>query len=344
MKTQTFLAEKVTIAVPLSFFLRTFAPMNYRLDYQTVCFGPAVRKDCVATVGMFDGVHTGHQFVAGHVCRRARERGLLPAVVTFHQPPRQVLQPGWHPQLLCSPEEKLALLRQTGIGCCFVLAFSRDMAALSAYDFMRLMRDKMHVRVLLTGYDNRFGHRCNESFEDYARYGHELGIEVESLPPAPAGEDGCRASSSHVRQLLCEGHVGEAARCLGRYYTLAGTVVSGEHIGRQLGFPTANLRPDCADQLVPAAGAYAVRVRIEGVNELLEGMTNIGTRPTFDGQQTTLETHIFGFSGNVYGRRINISFIARLRDEHPFSSAEALTTQLRQDAAKAMNILSTHKT
>jgi riboflavin kinase/FMN adenylyltransferase len=180
------------------------------------------------------------------------------------------------------------------------------------------------------------------------RYGRELDMEVISLPPAPASiAPGLSSPTSHtlssslIRRLLTEGHVREAAAGLGYPYTIMGTVEHGEHIGTRLGFPTANLMPIDSQQLIPAPGVYAVKVRLEHSMEQKHGMMNIGRRPTFDGTRQTLETHIFQLHDDLYGQRLLVSFVERLRDEQRFDSVEALKAQLQQDKAAAEAALST---
>ena len=299
-----------------------------------------LRVPCVATIGFFDGVHRGHRFLINKVIETARHYGMASTAITFAVHPRQVLQPDWRPQLLSTLDEKTELLGQTGIDYLVVLPFDADMAALSAYDFMSdVLVRRLGVQVLVTGYDNRFGHRAPgsvEGFEDYVRYGRELGMEVLSCSPFDA--DAVRVSSSQVRRLLQAGDVGLAARCLGRPYQLTGTVVRGEHVGTGLGFPTANLLPS-ADKLRPAPGVYAVRVRVGDLQEQLPGMMNIGRRPTFNGDHLTLETHIFHFTGNLYGQQMTVGFVHRLRSEMKFDSREALAAQLAVDARQSEEIL-----
>lgn len=294
---------------------------------------------CVATIGMFDGVHLGHRFVIDCLRQEAARRGLPACVITFDRHPRQVVQPDWQPQLLSTLPEKLTLLAQTGIEQCVVLPFTPDMAALSAHDFMQqVLKEQIGAKVLLTGYDNHFGHRVkgvSESFEDYRRYGQELGIEVIALPPRPSTLN-LPPSSSLIRHLLQEGRIDEANKVLGHPYTVSGTVVTGEHIGTHLGFPTANLQPDDPCKLIPANGVYAVKARLEDSMEQKHAMTNIGRRPTFNpSPSTTIETHILRHDGKLYGQYMTVSFIHRLRDEKRFDSPEALAEQLRQDAATA---------
>lgn len=296
---------------------------------------------CVATVGFFDGVHRGHLFLIDKVKDTARQMDMASMVVTFAVHPRQVLRPDWHPQLLSTLDEKIALLEQTGVDQLVVLPFDATMAALSARDFMGdVLLRQLGVRVLVTGYDNRFGHRTadsEEGFDDYVRYGRELG--VSALPCSPFNADEVRVSSSQIRRFLQDGEAGLAARCLGRFYELTGEVVRGEHIGTELGFPTANLLPSCTDKLVPAPGVYAVKVRVGDSQEELHGMMNIGRRPTFDGGHLTLEIHIFHFNANLYGQQLRVSFVHRLRSEMKFDNREALSVQLAADARQSEEIL-----
>ena len=209
----------------------------------------------VATIGMFDGVHLGHQFVLHHVVETAREQGLQSMAITFDQTmPRD--------QVLTSLSAKRLLLSKTGIDRIEVLQFTDELRQMTAREFMQqVLKEQLNVKILLTGYDNRFGHNREEGFDDYVRYGQELGIEVKSLPPVPSKGRGRTISSSFIRQLLTEGHVGKASEGLGYPYTILGRVEHGEHVGTQLGFPTANLVPVDEKQLIPAAGAWCLRCK-----------------------------------------------------------------------------------
>ena len=315
---------------------------RHRIQMRTIHLNTPIQEPvpCVATIGMFDGVHLGHRFVIDCLRQEAARRGLPACVITFDRHPRQVVQPDWQPQLHSTLPEKLTLLALTGIELCVVLPFTPDMAALSAHDFMQqVLKEQIGAKVLLTGYDNHFGHRTkgvSESFEDYRRYGQELDIEVIALNPRPST---LTPSSSLIRHLLQEGRIDEANEALGHPYTVSGTVVTGEHIGTHLGFPTANLQPDDPCKLIPANGVYAVKARLEDSLEQKHAMTNIGRRPTFSeflpSTLTTIETHILRHDGKLYGQYMTVSFIHRLRDEKRFDSPEALVEQLRQDAATA---------
>ena len=271
----------------------------------------------VATIGMFDGVHRGHQFVLQHVTGEARQRGLQSMAITFDKS---------GPQMLTSLDQKRLLLTKTGIDRIEVLTFNDALRQMTAREFMEHeLRDRLNVKVLLTGYDNRFGHNRAEGFDDYVRYGRELGIEVLQLPQE--GE----ISSSIIRQLITDGDISKADELLGHPYTITGRVEHREHIGTRLGFPTANIVVDDQCQLIPAPGVYAVRVRLDDSMEQKHAMMNIGTRPTFDGHQTTLEVHVLRLHENLYGRQLTISFVERLRDERRFDTIEELKAQLQND-------------
>ena len=285
----------------------------------------------IATIGFFDGVHIGHCHLINMLKKVARERGVEACVITFDRHPRQVVQPEWCPEMLTTLEEKTQLLKATGIDRCEVLHFDREMANHSAHDFMlHTLKEKLGVSILVTGYDNRFGHNRSEGFEDYVRYGKEIGIEVIKGEELTDGSN--NVSSSSIRRMLKEGRIEDATRCLGREYQLTGTVVGGEHIGRTIGFPTANIRPDDSSKLIPANGVYAVDVWSQAGDINRErAMLNIGTRPTFNGTATTIEVHIPHFAGNLYGSTLSIAFLRKIREERKFDSPEALVEQLNKD-------------
>jgi riboflavin kinase/FMN adenylyltransferase len=306
---------------------------------------PKMGSGCVATIGMFDGVHQGHQLLISMVTEKARVSGLASMVITFDNAPRQVLDPKFRPQLLTTLEEKTEAIKKLGIDQLTVLPFTRETALLPARTFMqKILKEELSVKMLITGYDNHFGHRpigqsYNEGFNDYVRYGQELDMEVirgdVELTP-----DGTRPlSSSVIRKLLAEeGNVGMMSQCLGRYYQLRGKVESGEHIGHRLGFPTANVQPDNPFKVIPASGAYAVWATL-GDGQQRAAMMNIGTRPTFDGHNRTLEVNILDFNGDLYGQAVTITFVERLREERRFDSPEALVEQLNEDQEQAKRIL-----
>ena len=291
-----------------------------------------------ATIGCFDGVHRGHQMLVQMMVRQAQERGLKPIAVTFDRLPRQLFDPDFHPQVLSTLDEKVTYLKELGVEEVVVLPFTHQLAALSAEAFMReILRDQLSVKLLVTGYDHRFGHDRSEGFNDYVRYGQGLGIDVVRGDVAMMG-DQMAVSSTVIRQLLAEeGRVEAMPDVLTRRYMLSGRVVSGEHIGHELGFPTANLEPDCQEKLIPASGAYAVWAIVD--DQRMPAMMNIGTRPTFEGKRQTLEVHILADVGNLYGRKMTVEFVSRLRAEQRFDTREALIAQLEHDKRTTEELL-----
>ena len=294
----------------------------------------------VATIGFFDGVHGGHRFLIRQVREAAALRGLASAVITFPEHPRAVMHPDFHPELLSTCNEKLELLAQTGIDRCVLLDFTPELAALSARQFMEMLHGQYAIRALVIGYDHRFGHGRSEGFDDYVRYGNELGMEV--LPAEayhlPASDCPLPVCSSSVRRLLREGDVASAARYLGYPYFLNGIVVGGFRMGRRIGYPTANLQVNDECKIIPARGVYAVRVEVDGC--IYGGMLNIGCRPTFDnGANTTIEAHIFDFKSDIYNHSLRLFFVQRIRSERKFASVEELVAQLHQDAETARGML-----
>ena len=287
-------------------------------------------RPCVATIGFFDGVHRGHQFLIANVMEEARKAGLQSLVITFDRHPRQVLSQNYQPRLLTTLERKLQLLSLTGVDNVAVLHFTKEMAALSARDFMQqILHDKLNVRELIIGYDNRFGHNRTEGFDDYVGYGKEMGIKVMQSTPFSVGD--IKVSSSLTRSFLEGGEVEMAARCLGRPYELSGTVVKGFQQGRKLGFPTANLDTGDSGLLIPKGGVYAVKASIDDHQRLMPAMMDIGTRPTYGGTKLSLETNIFNFHGCLYGKPLSVQFIKRIRDDIKFDSIESLAAQIRKD-------------
>ena len=297
----------------------------------------AMTEPCVATIGFFDGVHRGHQFLISHLVETARQDGMPAVVITFDEHPRKVLQSDYQPEMLSTLDSKLLLLSKTEVDDAVVLHFTREMAAMSAREFMQqVLHDHLHVKKLFIGYDHRFGHNREETFDDYVRYGKEMGIEV--IRNEAFQIDGINISSSVIRSFLKEGEVDMANQCLGYPYTIIGKVVNGYHEGRKLGFPTANLDLSHFGQMIPAPGVYAVKARLEGTVVWKQGMMNIGTRPTFDGKQLTLETHIFNFEGDIYDQLLLVSFVKRIRGERKFESPEELTAQLKEDEQMIINL------
>jgi hypothetical protein len=296
------------------------------------------RKPMVATIGFFDGVHLGHRFLIDNVVSAAKEEGWESTVVTFDRHPREVLGLDFQPLLLSTLDEKLYYLAETAVDWSVILRFDKVMASMSAEVFMkRILYDRLNVRRLIMGYDNRFGYRQRESFENYVAYGQKIGLIVERASVFSRDEQ--KISSSAIRKLLEEGEIEHANRCLGYRYSFDGRVVKGFGNGRRLGFPTANVVPRDEHKLIPGKGVFAVRVTLTGRKGPLGGMLNIGIRPTFNGNGRSIEVNILNFEGDIYGEELEIEFVARIRDERKFDSLEALTEQLAADKKDIIALL-----
>lgn len=276
----------------------------------------------VATIGFFDGVHLGHRCLIDQVLEVARGRGLQTMVVTMDRHPKCVIAPQFVPSLLTTNEERRELLTAAGIDRIEFLHFDSGMMLLTARDFMqRVLKEQLGVGVLVMGYDHKFGHGGG-SFEQYLEWGRECGIEVVRARELP----GMHASSTECRRFLMAGDIAGAEALLGHPFCISGTVVEGHKVGREMGFPTANIEV-CKEKLVPKDGVYAVMV-----NGSRRGILNIGTRPTLDnGNDRTIEVHLIGYRGNLYGERLTIQFARRIRDERKFDSMEELKAQIRKD-------------
>ena len=294
-------------------------------------YNTKIQDDCTATIGVFDGVHAGHQQIIKQMMLMVRLKRYKSMVITFDKFPIKAFLPEFQPQLLTTLDEKIQLIEQLGVDYLVVLPFTKEMGMLTAREFMeQILKEHLNVKTLYTGYDNRFGRGREEGFDDYVRYGKELGIHVvegKQLQYADYDDPVC---STVIRQMIERGDVDDAAAMLTRNYQLSGTVTQGEHIGTSLGFPTANLQPDDAEKIIPLPGVYIVWASIDDI-ERMPAMMNIGNRPTFNGQQTTLEVNILDFDGDLYGKRLTVSFIIRLRNEECFMSPDALVAQLVKD-------------
>ena len=283
---------------------------------------------CVATIGFFDGVHRGHRCLIRQVTDEAACRGLQSLLVTFANHPACVLRPEAKLELLTTAEEKQALLTETGVDAVAMLPFTLELASLSARDFMdAVLKQRFAVKVLVIGYDHRFGRRsAGEHFSDYVRYGRELGIDVVQASELE-GTD--HVSSSLIRHALQTGDVALANACLGYDYFMEGPVVKGFHVGRTIGFPTANLSL-ASEKLVPQRGVYAVDVEVEGLRR--RGMLNIGTRPTVEnGSDVSIEVNIFDFHHDIYSQRVRVHLLKFIRNEKKFATVDELRNQLLLD-------------
>ncbi len=283
----------------------------------------------VVATGFFDGVHTGHRLVIQQLVEAAAVRGDESMVITFWPHPRNVLQKEARTlRLLTTLEEKKRMLHDLGVNHVEVISFTKDFSMLTTEDYMNLLKEKYGAKTILLGYDNRMGFDAKGA-DEVARTAEGLGFEVIRTDMV-SSDKGYAVSSTKIRERLEEGDVKSASSMLGYDYRLHGVVVSGNRIGRTIGFPTANMQLYEPLKLVPANGVYFVRVNTLGRD--LFGMCNIGYRPTVgSGNGRTIETNIFGFDEDIYGLDLDLTFMARIREERRFDSLEDLKKQLERD-------------
>lgn len=292
--------------------------------------------DCVATIGVFDGVHLGHQRILGRVLAEARARGLASLVFSFEPTPREYFSVDDPPARLMRFREKYDALRAMHFDRLHCPPFDARLESLEPQVFMeQLLSRELGVRHLVVGDDFRFARRRAGTLADLRAAGPRLGFSVEQVTSVST-PDGLRVSSTAIRDALAAGDTARASELLGRPYAMTGRVVSGLRLGQELGMPTANV--NLCRRLSPVAGIFAVRVGGIGA-ELLPGVASVGTRPTVDDRSPLLEVHIFDFARELYGRYIHVQFIAKLRDEVKFPDLQSLQRQMHLDAAEARRVL-----
>ncbi len=291
----------------------------------------------IATVGFFDGVHLGHRYLLNLVKNEAVKLGKKSLVISFENHPKTILPTNYVPALLTNNEEKMALLADFGIDACVLLPFNKQMANLSAYDFIKQhLVKQMGVHTLFIGYDNRFGKNRQETMADYMVYAQELGLRI--IEASPFLHKGVHISSSVIRKLIEKGQMDAAAELLSYPYQIEGTVVNGQHIGKRIGFPTANIVRNVTNKILPPHGVYAVEVLLH--TTVYGGMLNIGVRPTLsDTKTTSIEVHILDFNQTIYNEQIAVRFIGRMRDEISFTCVDELIAQLDRDKQHAIALL-----
>ena len=279
----------------------------------------------IATIGFFDGVHKGHQFLFAQVCSIAEHEGLQPLIVTFDQHPRAVLQNDYIPQLITSLEERKALLQQYAE--VLVLPFTQ-IQSLTAQQFMSFLKDEYDVQKIVMGYDHRFGSDKLNQIHDYRLVAQSIGMKIIKQGEYIDGE--WHVSSTEIRQALLNGNVVVANELLGRGYMLNGVVVRGKGIGRTIGFPTANIQPEAPEKIIPKSGVYAVQARTS-ISSWMPAILNIGTNPTIGNNKQTIELHIPHFEENLYGQQVSIIFVRYIREERKFLNIDSLREQIKQD-------------
>lgn len=281
------------------------------------------------TIGAFDGVHGGHRLLVGRLQEEARVRGLTGGIVTFHPHPATVVRPDIPFSYIESLERRVELLRDLGVAFVSVLTFTSELQQVAAADFTRLLVEEARMRLLVVGEDFRLGRGGEGTLPRLRAIGEAQGFEVVAVPLlADDGTAPDRISSTRIRRALAAGAMAEVAALLGRPYAVRGPVLPGEQRGRLLGFPTLNIGVS-ADRALPPNGVYVTRALVD--DRTYQAVTNIGTRPTFDGRTTTVETHLLDFEGDLYGQVVTVELLERLRGEQRFDGVDALRAQIARD-------------
>ncbi len=291
-------------------------------------------REVVLTIGVFDGVHLGHQHLLNRVMALAREKKILSGVVTFYPHPRQVIYPDDRIPSLCTLDERMEILKSLGIDLIARLSFTPKLANMGARQFVSLIQEHLRMTELILGPDFALGKGREGDTETLASIGREQGFGVQVAPPLEIA--GLVVSSTAIRRALAVGDVVQAAHLLGRRVSLSGVVVAGAHRGKGLGFPTANLsvHPNLA---VPANGVYVTRAHLGSAS--YTSVTNIGNNPTFGAQSRTIEVHLLDFDSDIYGQEMRLELLSRLRDEKRFTTVDELVAQIRRDVDEARRIL-----
>ncbi|MEP6741036.1 MAG: bifunctional riboflavin kinase/FAD synthetase [bacterium] len=292
-----------------------------------------IQRPTVLTLGVFDGLHLGHQLIMRTVAERARAAGAVPTVVTFDPHPRAVLHPESAPPLLQTLDQKVEGFGVLGIEQTIVIRFTPEFSQIRAEDFLRdVVKDRLHAKEVYLGRGFAFGHNREGNIELLRRVSNDLGFIADEVPEVRLRNQ--RVSSSRVRQLLADGNVNLARRLLGRPYGVEGQIERGARRGASLGFPTANLHPH--NRVIPRNGVYVTGALVEG--EWRRSVTNVGVRPTFgSASEPSVETFVMNWAGDLYGDVVRVRFLHRLRDERKFSSIGELTAQIENDVQRAQN-------
>ncbi len=293
-------------------------------------------KQTVVTIGTFDGVHVGHKKIIKRLINTANEEGLQSVILTFFPHPRMVLQKESNIKLINTIDERHDILADLGLDCLMVKAFTHDFSRLSAEDFVKtVLIDQLRVKKVIIGYDHRFGRNRNANIDDLVAFGEAYGFGVEEIPVQDIND--VAVSSTKIRKAINQGEIHQANTFLGYNFMLTGKVVKGRGVGKQLGFPTANIEVKEDYKIIPKQGSYVVSAVFKGVK--VYGMMNIGMNPTVNGDRQTIEVCFFDFSANLYGEIIQVALLNRIRDEVKFKSVDDLKAQLAKDKETALTFV-----
>lgn len=295
-----------------------------------------LKKDTIVTIGTFDGVHIGHQKILNSITDFAKKEDQESVVLTFFPHPRMVLQKDSKIKLLNSIDERIEILETAGIDHVVVEEFSHEFSRLTAFEFVKnILVDKLNVCTIIIGYDHHFGKNRTANIDDLKEYGETFNFKVIEIPAQDINN--VSVSSTKIRKALTKGDVITANKYLGYNFMLTGTVVKGNSLGKTINFPTANIKIKEDYKLIPKKGVYIINSYLD--DKLFFGMMNIGKKPTVNGKKKTIEVHFFNFDKDIYGEKIRVNILKRIRNEEKFDSIDALKNQLKKDKEKALSYI-----
>lgn len=298
-----------------------------------------LKEPTVVTIGTFDGVHVGHQKIIRRLINAGIKSHLKSVILTFFPHPRMVLQKDTGIKLINTIDERSEILNSLGLDFLLIKEFTQEFSRLSAEDFVKnILVDKLNAKKVIIGYDHRFGRNRNADIEDLKRFGEVYGFEVEEISAKDI--DDVAVSSTKIRTALSEGDITKANMYLGYNFMLTGIVSKGKGLGKQLGFPTANIHIEEDYKLIPKYGSYIVDSLIN--NQLVYGMMNVGINPTVNGEKESIEVHFFDFDDTIYNKKIQINLLHRIRDEQKFESVDALKKQLLKDKQASLDYIESY--
>lgn len=295
----------------------------------------------IATIGYFDGIHLGHRKILDELVGQAKNKSGKSILITFWPHPRNVLNPNTSVKLLLSNEDKHQLIENLGVDYLYIIEFTEEFSKISAHSFIQnFIVEKLKVNKLIIGYNHSFGHKREGNFHFLQENNFKYNFEIQEVKKKEI-DDKLKISSSFIRDQIRDGKIDLANKMLGYKYYIKGEVVKGDGIGKKINYPTANIMPRSNSTLVPGNGVYVCILTFEDQN--YQGMLNIGKRPTVDGKERRIELHIFNFNTNIYGKKIKISLIKKIRDEVKFKNLDELKKQLEKDEIKSINLLNNEK-
>ncbi|WP_228238163.1 bifunctional riboflavin kinase/FAD synthetase [Allomuricauda sp. M10] len=304
---------------------------------QNISLFKDIPNQTIITIGTFDGVHLGHRKILERLINNAKATNLKSTVLTFFPHPRMVLQKDVDIKLLNTLEEKKQIMETLGLDYLIIHPFTKEFSRLTATEFVEdILVDGLKAKKIIIGYDHRFGRNRNANIQDLIAFGNTLGFDVEEIPAQEI--DDVSVSSTKIRNALLEGDIETANSYLSYAYMLTGIIGKGKGLGKEFGFPTANLHIEEEYKLIPKTGVYVVKSTLEGKEYF--GMMNIGFNPTVDGTTKSIEVNFFDFDGDLYGKKVQVNILHRIRAEHKFNSVEELKQQLQKDRVRSLELIS----